>query len=299
MLLSSIVSATAMTGGHKAFPKLSPLTSTLRIHPTFHDAGAGAKLSNPSADASSKAKDCAGLSGSGCRSRSGNIKMQAVAAGSATMTVAQACAFMQDPSLSSMTVEAKLEFLASKGVDAFVGSQASCTSLGMYTSFGPVTGGDAAPAAPPAPAAAAPAAAAAAAPAKVERFSDPSKGLSPVDEPYPTAMLEAMGGYDVETGGGIWDPLRLAAAPEADLKWYRQAEIKWGSATLTRTRTRTQTRTRTLAPTPLASTPTRARHGRVAMLACVGYAASKAGVVFLVRRSTSVVPRWSVRQPSA
>ena len=57
----------------------------------------------------------------------------------------------------------------------------------------------------------------------MERFSDPSKGLSPVDVPYPTAMLEAMGGYDVETGGGIWDPLRLAAAPEADLKWYRQA----------------------------------------------------------------------------
>jgi len=81
----------------------------------------------------------------------------------------------------------------------------------------------------------------------VERFSDPSKGLSPVDVPYPTAMLEAMGGYDVETGGGIWDPLRLAAAPEADLKWYRQAEIK---------------------------------HGRVAMLACVGYAAAKAGFVF-------------------
>jgi len=70
----------------------------------------------------------------------------------------------------------------------------------MYTSFGPVTGGDAAPAAAAAaPAAAAPVAAAAAAPAKVERFSDPSKGLSPVDVPYPTAMLEAMGGYDVET----------------------------------------------------------------------------------------------------
>ena len=104
----------------------------------------------------------------------------------------------------------------------------------MYTSFGPVTGGDAAPAAAAAaPAAAAPVAAAAAAPAKVERFSDPSKGLSPVDVPYPTAMLEAMGGYDVETGGGIWDPLRLAAAPEADLKWYRQAEIKHGAPGLT------------------------------------------------------------------
>jgi len=26
--------------------------------------------------------------------------------------------------------------------------------------------------------------------------------------PYPTDMLLAMGGYDVETGGGIWDPLK-------------------------------------------------------------------------------------------
>jgi len=246
MISVAALTATALTGGH-AFPKLSPLTSPMRIHSTFQDGGAGAKLALDRLDAS--AKDCAAaVQGSGCRSRGGNIKMQAVAAGAATMSVAQACAFMQDPSLSGMTVEAKLEFLATKGIDAFVGSQASCTSLGMYTSFGPVTGGDAAPAAAAAaPAAAAPVAAAAAAPAKVERFSDPSKGLSPVDVPYPTAMLEAMGGYDVETGGGIWDPLRLAAAPEADLKWYRQAEIK---------------------------------HGRVAMLACVGYAAAKAGLVF-------------------
>merc|ERR1719272_1760537 len=117
----------------------------------------------------------------------------------------------------------------------------------MYQDFGPVTGGDAAPAAVAAAPAPVAAAAPAAAPAKAERFSDPYKGLSPVDVPYPTAMLEAMGGYDVETGGGIWDPLRLAAAPEADLKWYRQAEIK---------------------------------HGRVAMLACTGYVAAKAGLVF-------------------
>ena len=85
-----------------------------------------------------------------------------------------------------------------------------------------------------APAPAAPARAAAAAPVAVEI-------------PYPTAMLEAMGGSDVETGGGIWDPLKLVAQPEADLKWYRQAEIK---------------------------------HGRVAMLACVGYVAAKTGTVF-------------------
>lgn len=164
------------------------------------------------------------------------------------MTVAQACAFMQDPALASMTVEAKVAFLSSKGVPDFVSAEASCTSLGMYTSFGPVTEGDAAPvAAAPAPVAAAPAPVAAAPAPKAERYSDPSKGLSPVDVPYPTAVLESMGGYDVETGGGIWDPLRLAAAPEADLKWYRQAEIK---------------------------------HGRVAMLACVGYAATKAGFVF-------------------
>lgn len=224
-MLSFVVSQTALTGGPKAFPKLSPQTSTLRIHTTFDDASASTKLS----------KDCAAaaLKPKACQSRGGNIKMQAVAAGSETMSVAQACAFMQDPALSDMSVEAKLEFLASKGVDPFVASQASCTSLGDYAAFGPVIGVDGTSAAP---AAAAPAAAPA-----------PSKGPSPVDMPYPTEMLEAMGGYDVETGGGIWDPLKLAATPEADLKWYRQAEIK---------------------------------HGRVAMLACVGYAAAKAGLVF-------------------
>jgi len=113
---------------------------------------------------------------------------------------------------------------------------------------------DAAVVAPAAPPAAEPAAAA------------------PDEIAYPTAMLEALGGaapakhqhtmlwadplrlpthcaagYDVETGGGIWDPLKLAAQPEVDLKWYRQAEIK---------------------------------HGRVAMLACVGYVAAKTGTVF-------------------
>ena len=113
-------------------------------------------------------------------------------------------------------MEEKADFLASKGVPAFVSSQASCVSLGMYQDFGPVTGGDATPAAPAAaPAAASAAAAPVAAPAAVptpvkttERYSDALKGLSPVDVPYPTAVLEAMGGYDVETGGGIWDPLR-------------------------------------------------------------------------------------------
>eukprot|EP00964_Phaeocystis_antarctica_P036842 scaffold21024_cov55-Phaeocystis_antarctica.AAC.5 len=76
----------------------------MRIHSTFQDGGAGAKLALDRLDAS--AKDCAAaVQGSGCRSRGGNIKMQAVAAGAATMSVAQACAFMQDPSLSGMTVE--------------------------------------------------------------------------------------------------------------------------------------------------------------------------------------------------
>ena len=103
MISVAALTATALTGGH-AFPKLSPLTSPMRIHSTFQDGGAGAKLALDRLDAS--AKDCAAaVQGSGCRSRGGNIKMQAVAAGAATMSVAQACAFMQDPSLSGMTVE--------------------------------------------------------------------------------------------------------------------------------------------------------------------------------------------------
>ena len=103
MISVAALTATALTGGH-AFPKLSPLTSPMRIHSTFQDGGAGAKLALDRLDAS--AKDCAAaVQGSGCRSRGGNIKMQAVAAGAATMSVAQACAFMQDPSLSGMTVD--------------------------------------------------------------------------------------------------------------------------------------------------------------------------------------------------
>ena len=103
MLTASMLTV-ALTGGHRAFPKLAPLTSTLRIHPTFHDGNAGAKLSKDCADLTAKPKDCSGMCGSSCRSRGGDIKMQAVAAGLDTMTVAQACAFMQDPSLSGMTV---------------------------------------------------------------------------------------------------------------------------------------------------------------------------------------------------
>ena len=169
-MLTFVVSQTALAGGPKAFPKLSPQTSTLRIHTTFDDASAGAKLS----------KDCAAaaLKPKACRSRGGSIKMQAVAAGSGTMTVAQACAFMQDPALADMSVEAKLEFLASKGVDPFVASQASCTSLGAYSAFGPVLGVDGKPAAPAAaPAAAAPAAAPAA--AKANRLVRPKPQAQP------------------------------------------------------------------------------------------------------------------------
>ena len=170
MLASFVVSHTALAGAPKAFPKLSPQTSTLRIHTTFDDASAGAKLS----------KDCAAaaLKPKACRSRGGSIKMQAVAAGSGTMTVAQACAFMQDPALADMSVEAKLEFLASKGVDPFVAAQASCTSLGGYAGFGPVLGVDGKPAAPAAaPAAAAPAAAPA--PAKANRLVRPKPQAQP------------------------------------------------------------------------------------------------------------------------
>jgi len=172
-MLSVLVSQTALTGGPKAFPKLSPQTSTLRIHTTFDDASASAKLS----------KDCAAaaLKPKACRSRGGSIKMQEVAAGSGTMTVAQACAFMQDPALADMSVEAKLEFLASKGVDPFVASQASCTSLGAYSAFGPVLGVDGKPAAPAAPAAAPAAAAPAAAPApaKANRLVRPKPQAQP------------------------------------------------------------------------------------------------------------------------
>ena len=171
-MLSFVVSQTALTGGPKAFPKLSPQTSTLRIHTTFDDASASTKLS----------KDCAAaaLKPKACQSRGGNIKMQAVAAGSETMSVAQACAFMQDPALSDMSVEAKLEFLASKGVDPFVASQASCTSLGDYAAFGPVIGVDGTSAAP---AAAAPAAAPA--PSKAKHAPRPNPDPRPRPRPRP------------------------------------------------------------------------------------------------------------------
>ena len=76
-------------------------------------------------------------------------------------TVVQAMKFMQDPSVTDMTVkiasqthdwrtpvtdavelpwqvEAKAAFLASKGVDAYAIAQSACVSGGMYESFGPV-----------------------------------------------------------------------------------------------------------------------------------------------------------------
>ena len=44
------------------------------------------------------------------------------------MTVAEACTFMADPSLSAVDIKEKQAFLASKGVDAFVITQSSCTA---------------------------------------------------------------------------------------------------------------------------------------------------------------------------
>ena len=65
-MLSIVVSQTALTGGPKAFPKLSPQTSTLRIHTTFGDASASTKLS----------KDCAAvaLKPKACQSRGGTLR---------------------------------------------------------------------------------------------------------------------------------------------------------------------------------------------------------------------------------
>lgn len=62
----------------------------------------------------------------------------APAASTGGVTVVQAMKFMQDPSVSGMTVEAKASFLASKGVDSYAISQAACVSGGMYECFGPV-----------------------------------------------------------------------------------------------------------------------------------------------------------------
>jgi len=60
------------------------------------------------------------------------------AAATGGVTVVQAMQFMQDPTVSGMTVEAKASFLASKGVDAYAIAQAACVSGGMYECFGPV-----------------------------------------------------------------------------------------------------------------------------------------------------------------
>ena len=64
----------------------------------------------------------------------------AAAPAAASMTVAQACAFMQDPTLVAMSCEAKAAFLEAKGVNSFVIVQAGCVSLGQYDAFGPVQG---------------------------------------------------------------------------------------------------------------------------------------------------------------
>lgn len=52
----------------------------------------------------------------------------AAAAPSAEMTVAQACAFLADPSIAGESFEAKKAYLASKGVSDFVISEAACTA---------------------------------------------------------------------------------------------------------------------------------------------------------------------------
>lgn len=61
----------------------------------------------------------------------------AAAAPSGSMSIAQACKFME---IADGSVESKAAFLASKGVDAFTIAQAGCTSLGQYDCFGPVKG---------------------------------------------------------------------------------------------------------------------------------------------------------------
>ena len=51
-------------------------------------------------------------------------------------------------------------------------------------------------------------------------------------------ILLELGGYDVETGIGPWDPLNLALVTSdamdvgARLRWYRQAEIKHGRVSM-------------------------------------------------------------------
>jgi len=60
--------------------------------------------------------------------------------------------------------------------------------------------------------------------------------------------LSDMDGYSVETGiQTIWDPLGIAPDDEEELTWFRQAELK---------------------------------HGRVSMLATIGYVVAKTGICF-------------------
>ena len=63
----------------------------------------------------------------------------------------------------------------------------------------------------------------------------------------PSEALATLEGYSVETGMKVWDPLGIAPDDPDELNWYRQAELK---------------------------------HGRVAMVATIGYIAAKTSLVF-------------------
>jgi len=66
--------------------------------------------------------------------------------------------------------------------------------------------------------------------------------------PGAAMALSDMDGYSVETGiQTIWDPLGIAPDDEDELTWFRQAELK---------------------------------HGRVSMLATIGYVVAKTGICF-------------------
>lgn len=52
----------------------------------------------------------------------------APAASSASLTVAQACTFLADPSVASVSFADKKAFLASKGISEFVIAEAACTA---------------------------------------------------------------------------------------------------------------------------------------------------------------------------
>lgn len=82
--------------------------------------------------------------------------------------------------------------------------------------------------------------------------TEPMSSFDPLDSDgsYPTAELMELGGYSVETGLRIFDPLKLAeriTSEDYSLIWFRKAELK---------------------------------HGRVAQLACIGYLVAKYGIYF-------------------